>query len=87
MVHPSPVAVEYIWECFSKALFNENTQKLNEEIEAVLRATGHRPFDATSDGYRNFLCNLLKKIEGFEEKYPYLNFDNERMRCNTLLNK
>ena len=87
MVHPSPVAVDYIWECFSKALFDENTQKLNEEIEAVLRATGHRPFDATSDGYRNFLCNLLKKIEGFEEKYPYLNFDNERMRCNTLLNK
>lgn len=86
MVHPSPVAVEYIWECFGKCFFNENTHKLNEEIETVIRAIGHRPFDVASDGYRKFLCNLLKKIEGFEEKYPYLNFDNEKTRCNTLLN-
>ena len=87
MVHPSPVAVEYIWECFGKCFFSDATQKLNEEIESIIRATGHRPFDAASDGYRNFLCNLLKKIEGFEEKYPYLNFDNEKTQCNTLLNK
>ena len=87
MVHPSPVAVEYIWECFGNCFFDTETQKLNEEIEAVVRAIAHRPFDATSDGYKSFLCNLLKKIEGFEEKYSYLNFDNEKTRCNTLLNK
>ena len=87
MVHPSPVAVEYIWECFGKCYFDTETQKLNEEIETVVRAIAHKPFDATSDGYKNFLCNLLKKIEGIEEKYSYLNFDNEKTRCNTLLNK
>ncbi len=87
MVHPSPVAIEYIWECFGNCYFNEDTKKLNEEIETVARAIAHRPFDASSDGYKRFICNLLKKIEGFEEKYSYLNFDNEKTQCNTLLNK
>ena len=87
MVHPSPVAVEYIWECFGKCYFNKETIKLNEEIEAVVRAIAHRPFDAESDGYRNFLRNLLGKMTAIEERYPYLDFENEKERCNTLLSK
>lgn len=86
MTHPSPVAVKYIWDCFGKCYFDEETHKLNEETEAIMRATSHRPFDASSEGYKNFLRNLLKKIEGIEEKNPYLNFDNEKARCNILLN-
>ena len=87
MVHPSGVAVEYIWECFGKCYFDETTQKLNEEIEAVVRAMGHRPFDAASDGYRNFLENLLKKIGNIEEQYHHIDFENEKRQCCTLLNK
>ena len=86
MVHPSPVAVEYIWECFGKCYFSNDTQKLNEEIEAIIRATEHRPFDASSDGYKNFLRNLLGKIESIEEKYSYIDFEIEKTRCSTLLN-
>lgn len=87
MVHPSSVAVEYIWECFGKCYFGDSTQKLNEEIEAVIRATNHRPFDKESDGYRSFLRNLLQKIESIEKKYPYIGFENEKRQCNTLLNR
>lgn len=87
MTHPSHVAVEYIWECFEKSYFDTVTLKLNEEIEGIIRATGHRPFDACSDGYMSFLRNLLKKIEAIEEKYPYLDFENEKTQCNTLLNR
>lgn len=87
MVHPSQVAVEYIWECFGRCYFNDDTQRLNKEIEEIIRATGHRPFDATSDGYKSFLRNLLKKIEAIEEKNPYLDFRNEKTQCNTLLNR
>ena len=87
MVHPSSVAIEYIWECFGKCYFNNATQKLNEEIEAIMRAMEHRPFDASSDGYKTFLRNLLGKIEAIEEKYSYIDFEKEKMRCNTLLNR
>ncbi len=86
MVHPSPVAIDYIWECFGRCYFNGGTHKLNEEVEDIIRATAHRPFDAASDGYKSFLRNLLEKIEAIEEKYPYLDFENEKTQCNTLLN-
>ena len=81
------MAIEYIWECFGKCYFNNATQKLNEEIEAIMRAMEHRPFDASSDSYKTFLRNLLGKIEAIEEKYSYIDFENEKMRCNTLLNR
>lgn len=87
MVHPSAVAIEYIWECFGKCFFNDETHKLNEDIEAIMRAVGHRPFDALSDGYKKFLRNLLGKIGLIEEKYSYLDFEKEKTQCNTLLNK
>ena len=87
MIHPSHVAVEYIWECFGKCYFNDDTHRLNKEIEDVVRAIGHRPFDADSEGYKTFLRNLLGKIEAIEDKNPYLDFENEKMQCNTLLNR
>ena len=86
MVHPSAVAVEYIWECFGKCYFDKETDRLNEEIEAIIRAMEHRPFDMASDGYKKFLKNLLGKIEAIEDKYSYIDFENEKTRCNTLLN-
>ena len=85
MVHPSAVAVEYIWECFGRCYFDNGTQRLNEEIETVIRAIGHRPLDAESEGYKNFLRNLLDKIGAIEEKYSYIDFENEKTRCSTLL--
>ena len=87
MVHPSTKAVSYIWECFGKCYFNDSTAKLNNEVEQIMRAMEHRPFDATSDAYKSFLENILKKIEGIEEKHPYLDFENEKRKCNTLLNR
>lgn len=87
MTHPSQTAIEHIWECFGRCFFNSDTMKLNEEIEAVIRAVGHRPFDAESEGYRSFLHNLLRKIEAIEEKYPYLGFEKEKRQCNTLLDR
>ena len=87
MTHPSPVAIEYIWDCFGKCHFNDSTLLLNKEIEDIIRAVNHRPFDAESEGYKTFLRNLLDKIEAIEEKNPYLDFENEKTRCNILLNR
>lgn len=87
MIHPSSVAVEYIWECFKKCYFNSETNGLNDEIETIIRAMNHRPFDASSEGYKGFLCNLLQKIEVIEKKYPYIGLENEKEQCNTLLSR
>lgn len=87
MVHPSNMAVEYIWERFGKCYFNVETVAVCNEIENIVRGLKHRPFDAASEGYRSFIGNLLKKIEVIKGLHPYLDFENEIMQCNTLLKK
>ena len=87
MVHPSSMAVEYIWECFGKCYFNSNTTTLNSCIEEVARGLSHRPFDAESDGYRRFLKALTEKMETLTKKHPYLDFEKEITQCNTLLGR
>lgn len=87
MVHPSATAVEYIWECFGKCYFNEETAAVNATAGEIARALAHRPFDASSAPYREFIANTLRKISTIEERMPYLDFENEKKRCNTLLER
>ena len=87
MVHPSAVAVEYIWECFSECYFGENTKAMNRGVEEVVRGLGHRPFDVGSEGYRRFVSALIGKMESLAAKYPQLDFENEIKQCNTLLDR
>lgn len=85
MTHPSSVAQEYLWECFSKSYFTPATIQLNEEISAIVRGLEHRPFDVASQGYKDFLSKILLKIASIQKKYPYFDFENEISKCNILL--
>ena len=87
MLHPSAVAVGYIWECFGKSYFTCSTQKMNTTIEDIMRAVSHRPFDATSIAHKKFLENLLVRIKEITAQYPYLDFQKEIAQCSTQLNK
>lgn len=87
MLHPSAVAIEYIWECFSQCYFGEETRRINSAVEEIARALEHRPFDAKSDGYRKFLSTLIGKMDALAAKYPQLDFEKEIRQCNTLLDR
>ena len=87
MTHPSPLAVEYIWEKFATSHIAPASLKLNEEIEEIKRALAHRPFDAESKAYKKFIGDVEKKIANIREKNPHLDFDKETEQCNTLLNR
>ena len=87
MLHPSTKAIEYIWECFDKCYFSEATRALNTKNREIARGLAHRPFDPESDTYREFITQLLQKIEIIEKEHPYIDFKNEKRQCNTLLNR
>lgn len=87
MVHPSSVAIDYIWERFGDYCFDSKTIALNKEIEEIMRALAHRPFDEQSDSYRRFIGNTLQKIEAIKTREPYIDFDREITKCNTILNR
>ena len=87
MVHPSAMAVEYLWERFAEAYFSAATKRLNDELKEIVRALAHRPFDATSQAHRAFLSKIMLKIEDIRKKYPYFDFGKEIAQCNTQLER
>lgn len=87
MAHPSPVAVEYIWEKFADTYISNSSRTLCRTIEDINRALAHKPFDATSNAYKDFLRTTLKKIDAVKMQHPYLNFEKEIEQCNILLNR
>ena len=87
MLHPSETAVKYIWECFAKCYFGKETAALNERIEDIMKGLSHRPFDSSSDGYRQFIENITCRIDELTVRYRYLDFEKETKLCSTLLKK
>ena len=74
MVHPSQVAVDYIWLRFSETYTTAETRKLMEEVEQIRRRLAHRPFNEDSEAHRKFLAKLQLKREALQEKYPSIRF-------------
>ena len=85
MLHPSPMAIEYIWECFSKCYFSSETHAVIKEWEEIRRSIAHKPFSPESDGYRKFLSQIVLKIVRIKEKLPYLEVQKEIDICESRL--
>jgi len=77
MIHPSQVAMDYIWEHFQEAFFDQKTRELNGKVEKIRMAMQHRPLNPKSEEYRQFLRQQLKKVEALKETVPFLNFNLE----------
>ena len=86
MNHPSPLALEYVWERFSGSFFSAQTQTIIKECQKIKKDLLHRPINKESKAYRAFLKQIVLKINGVEEKYPNLDLEKEKERCHTLLN-
>lgn len=85
MLHPSDMAVEYIWECFVKSYFSEKTRLFMNEWEQILKALSHKPFDPVSENYKSFLMQNVLRIKRAKEKYPYLDVEKELELCHIRL--
>ena len=78
MIHPSAVAIDYIWQRFGEAFFDEPTQQLMQRINKVLIASRHRPFHPSSEPHQLFLRQQLEIIAQLEREFPFLNMNRER---------
>lgn len=62
MLHPSSVAVDYIWERFAAAyLTDTTTQSLMRELHQLWLDENHRPLHPESEEYRLFKLKLEKR--------------------------
>ncbi|MFO7789309.1 MAG: GSCFA domain-containing protein [Bacteroidales bacterium] len=78
LTHPSPEAVDYLWECFSETYFDDSTKKLNKELKKLHTACQHKMHFPESTAAKQFAQTQLRLIEKLEKKHPYLNLEAEK---------
>jgi hypothetical protein len=63
MIHPSDVAEEYIWERFVERFMDEPAREFIKKWTKIQAALNHRPFHTNSSGHKNFLKEVLNKLQ------------------------
>lgn len=87
LVHPSELAVRYVWEHFVDWCLAPESLQAMAEYEALHKALTHKPLHPESEDYKRFLEQIMLKIERLNGKYPYFDLQNERETCRILLSK
>lgn len=85
MVHPSNLAQDYIWQCFSDSFFSKETQTVNREWTSIRKMMEHRPYNTDTQAYRKFLLDTIKNIKAFAKKYPLIQCEEDIIKVTTLL--
>lgn len=62
LLHPSAMAVEYIWEAFSGSYFDESTMELWKEVSGITRAVKHRLSSSDPEKVKIFADRMLTRI-------------------------
>ena len=74
MLHPSNIAIDYIWENYTDTYFDKLTKEIIKEIEKILQAKEHRTFNPNTNKHKSFIKNNIEKINQLQKKYPFIDF-------------
>jgi hypothetical protein len=74
MIHPSEVAIDYIWQRFSETTISEENHSIMNEIEIIQKGLAHRPFNPNSQSHMQFLSKLQAKSTKLVSQYSFMKF-------------
>ncbi len=74
LLHPSQIAIDYIWERFFETTISEEWYSTMEEIADIQKGLAHRPFNANSESHRQFLLKLQSKIRDIQNQFSRIEF-------------
>lgn len=83
MIHPSKLAIDYIWNAFSRCYIDRVTMDLWNEAAKILKAADHRLRDTGEK--KKFAENMLRKISDLEKKIPSIDFREEKKYFHDLI--
>ena len=69
MLHPSPQAVDYIWERFADRWLDAETHRFLVDYEPIRKAMQHRPDDPDSPATIRFRERTQEQLNALMEKY------------------
>jgi hypothetical protein len=86
MIHPSSLAIDYIWEAFSASYLEKKTLDLYNEVVKISKAYNHRIIKESDSGIKEFVSGIQKRISEIEARAPEIDFSNEKKYFKELLN-
>jgi predicted metallopeptidase len=86
MIHVSEVAIQHIWEKFEAALIADESREISREVQKIVAAANHRPFNQFTNEHQKFLQKQLLKLKNLEQKYPIISLINEKEKLQNQLN-
>ena len=74
MLHPTKVALDYIWKRFKENFISEASFDIMDEVETIQKGLSHRSFNPNSESHQKFLKNLNQKIQSLQNQLPFVVF-------------
>ncbi|MDG2433438.1 GSCFA domain-containing protein [Flavobacterium sp.] len=74
MLHPSTVAIDYIWERFVQTTIADEVNETMKEVATIQRSLQHRSFNPQSESHQKFEANLQSKISKITSLYSHMKF-------------
>lgn len=74
MIHPSPTAIDYIWNRFSECCIAEEVLPVMKEVDIIQKSLAHKPFNPNSESHIRFLKNLKLQIEKLQKEFDHIHF-------------
>jgi hypothetical protein len=74
MLHPSQIAIDYIWIKFFENYVSETEFETMNEICSIQKSLLHRPFNPETESHQKFLENLQQKIAKLQQQMPFVKF-------------
>ncbi|MAD96452.1 MAG: GSCFA domain-containing protein [Flavobacteriaceae bacterium] len=75
MIHPSNLAIEYIWAIFKSKWIDSKVFSTMTEIDSIQKGLAHKPFQENSEAHQKFKTKLSVKINRIQQQFPYINFE------------
>lgn len=69
MLHPSSLAVEYIWQRMVETFFSDEAKTFHREWAPLKKGFSHRPLNPDGDEYKAFLAKLHAEAELLKQRY------------------
>lgn len=69
MLHPSSVAVEYIWQRMVETFFSDEAKTFLREWAPLKKGFSHRPLNPDGDEYKAFLAKLNSEAKLLKQRY------------------
>lgn len=74
LLHPSPLAVDYIWDRFKTVWMADSAITIMTEVDTIQKGLQHKPFNPNSTAHLKFVQQLVERQITLTHQYPNIKF-------------